>query len=68
MNRKGIDHLLLCLRVGASGGVICLSSLPFRMDSISCSRGDGSQIRGGPNWRSLAWWIREVQIQKRIVN
>lgn len=50
-----LDHLLFSLRVGVSGGVICFSSLPLRMDSMSCSRGVGVDFRGGPNWRSEAW-------------
>lgn len=59
------DHLLFSLRVGVSGGVICFSSLPLRMDSISCSRGVGVDFRGGPNWRSEAWGEKTFSLERR---
>lgn len=59
------DHLLFSLRVGVSGGVICFSSLPLRMDSMSCSRGVGVDFRGGPNWRSEAWRKKSFRLVEK---
>lgn len=51
--------------MGVSGGVICFSSLPLRMDSMSCSRGVGVDFRGGPNWRSEAWGENTFSLERR---